>query len=69
MKTQSILQKYTTHSISSTVNVNRDVTPSYIQEIYEDAWNSDLKGITCYRDGCRDGILIKSEEVKKRFQK
>lgn len=69
VKTQSILQKYTTHSISSTVNLSKDVTPSYIQEIYEDAWNSDLKGITCYRDGCRDGILIKSEEVKEEVSK
>ena len=69
VKTQSILQKYTTHSISSTVNLSKDVTPSYIQEIYEDAWNSDLKGITCYRDGCRDGILIKSEEVKQEVSK
>lgn len=69
VRTQSILQKYTTHSISSTVNVSKDVTPSFIQGIYEDAWNSDLKGITCYRDGCRDGILIKSEEVKEEVSK
>ena len=46
VKTQSILQKYTTHSISSTVNVNNDVTPDFIRDIYNDAWNNELKGIT-----------------------
>lgn len=46
VKTQSILQKYTTHSISSTVNVNNDVTPEFIRDIYNDAWNNELKGIT-----------------------
>lgn len=64
VKTQSILQKYTTHSISSTVNVNNDVTPDFIRDIYNDAWNNELKGITVYRDGCRSGILVKEEKPK-----
>ena len=64
VKTQSILQKYTTHSISSTVNVNNDVTPEFIRDIYNDAWNNELKGITVYRDGCRSGILVKEEKPK-----
>ena len=46
VNTQAILQKYTTHSISSTVNVEEDVTTDYIRTIYEHAWNSGLKGIT-----------------------
>jgi ribonucleoside-diphosphate reductase alpha chain len=64
VKTQSILQKYTTHSISSTVNVNNDVTPEFIRDIYNNAWNNELKGITVYRDGCRSGILVKEEKPK-----
>ena len=64
VKTQAILQKYTTHSISSTVNVNNDVTPEFIRDIYENAWNNNLKGITVYRDGCRSGILVKEEIPK-----
>lgn len=64
VKTQSILQEYTTHSISSTVNVNNDVDQKFIEDIYKNAWNSNLKGITVYRDGCRSGILVKNEEPK-----
>ena len=65
VETQSILQKYTTHSISSTVNVNNDVDQKFIEDIYKNAWDSNLKGITVYRDGCRSGILVKNEEPKK----
>ena len=64
VKTQSILQEYTTHSISSTVNVNNDVDQKFIEDIYKNAWDSNLKGITVYRDGCRSGILVKNEEPK-----
>ena len=65
VKTQSILQKYTTHSISSTVNVNNNVDQKFIEDIYKNAWDNNLKGITVYRDGCRSGILVKNEEPKK----
>lgn len=64
VKTQSILQEYTTHSISSTVNVNNDVDQKFIEDIYKNAWDSNLKGITVYRDGCRSGILVKEEKPK-----
>ena len=64
VKTQAILQKYTTHSISSTVNVNNDVIPEFIRDIYKNAWDNNLKGITVYRDGCRSGILVKEEKPK-----
>ena len=64
VKTQAILQKYTTHSISSTVNVNNDVVPEFIRDIYKNAWDNNLKGITVYRDACRSGILVKEETPK-----
>ena len=61
---QSIVQKYTTHSISSTINLPKDVKEDTISQIFMMAWNKNLKGITIYRDGCRDGILnnITTEE-------
>jgi ribonucleoside-diphosphate reductase alpha chain len=64
VETQAILQKYTTHSISSTVNVAENVDSDYIKTIYEHAWNKNLKGITVYRDNCRSGILIKNVPQK-----
>lgn len=64
VNTQAILQKYTTHSISSTVNVEEDVDTKFIRDIYEDSWNNNLKGITVYRNNCRSGILVKEEKPK-----
>lgn len=54
---QALVQKYTTHSISSTINLPKDVTRETVDKIYQKAWESGLKGITIYRDGCRDGVL------------
>ncbi len=55
---QKIVQKYTTHSISSTINLQSGVSVSQVNEIYLRAWEEGLKGITVYRDGSRDGVLV-----------
>lgn len=54
---QSILQKYTTSAISSTINLPKDVKEEVISEIYMYAFEKDLKGITCYRDGSKGNVL------------
>ena len=63
---QSICQKYTTHSISSTINLPKETTEQEIADIYFQAWKFKNKGQTVYRDGCRDGVLvnIKNEKPK-----
>ena len=43
---QSVLQKYTTHSISSTVNVDKDVDENFISTIYTFAHSTGCKGMT-----------------------
>lgn len=58
VKIQSIIQKYTTHSISSTINLPSDVTKEEVSEIYITSWDLKLKGVTIYRDGCRTGVLV-----------
>ena len=55
---QSIIQKYTTHSISSTINLPKDVSLEKVSEIYSEGWEKGLKGITVYRDGSRSGVLV-----------
>ena len=55
---QSILQRYTTHSISSTVNLPNEVTQETINELYVLASKMGLKGLTTYRDGSRQGVLV-----------
>jgi ribonucleotide reductase alpha subunit len=64
VKLQGVVQKYITHSISSTVNLAKETTEEEIADIYIEAWKQGLKGITIYRDGCREGVLTKVEKPK-----
>ncbi|WP_339752274.1 adenosylcobalamin-dependent ribonucleoside-diphosphate reductase [uncultured Winogradskyella sp.] len=59
---QALVQKYTTHSISSTINLASDVTVDLVGDIYVDSWQKGLKGITVYRDGSRSGILVSTDD-------
>lgn len=54
---QSVVQRFTTHSISSTLNLPKNTPMNIVNDIYFKAWKSGLKGITIYRDGCRTGVL------------
>lgn len=63
---QSVLQKYTDASISSTINLPKEATVDEVYDIYVEAWKQGLKGVTVYRTGCyREGVLVtkKPEEV------
>ena len=62
---QSIIQKYTTHSISSTINLPNNVSEEEVSEIYLESWKKGLKGITVYRDGSRSGVLVSTEDANK----
>lgn len=60
---QGVIQKYISHSISSTINLPNDVTEAEVAEIYMTAWTNKLKGVTVYRDGCRSGVLISNDSI------
>lgn len=60
---QAIIQKYISHSISSTINLPKTVTSQEVSDIYIQSWKKGLKGITVYVDGSRDGVLT-NESVK-----
>lgn len=61
VKIQGIIQKYITHSISSTINLPNNVSTEEVSTIYLKSWENNLKGVTVYRDGCRSGVLISNE--------
>ncbi len=61
---QSVIQKYVTHSISSTINLASDVSEEQVGKIYLEAWKHGLKGITVYRDGSRTGVLVADDQNK-----
>ena len=67
VKLQAVVQKYTTHSISSTINLPNDVSIDEVSKIYFSAWKNKLKGITVYRDGCRSGVLVTNKDTKEEF--
>jgi len=62
VKLQGVIQKHICASISSTVNLPNDVNEQTVAEIYNQAWINGLKGITVYRDGCREGVLVKEAD-------
>jgi len=62
---QGAIQKWVDHSISVTVNVPKEASEELIGEIYTTGWKSGCKGITVYRDGCRSGVLLATDETKK----
>ena len=58
VKMQGVIQKYIDSSISSTVNLPGDVSVETVADIYMTAYKAGLKGITVYREGAREGVLI-----------
>ena len=64
VKMQGVIQKYIDSSISSTVNLAEDITVDTVADIYMTAYEAGLKGITVYREGSREGILISDEKTK-----
>ncbi|HBB91623.1 MAG TPA: adenosylcobalamin-dependent ribonucleoside-diphosphate reductase [Bacteroidales bacterium] len=64
VKMQGEIQKWVDHSISVTVNLPNEISEETVAEVYKTAWEYGCKGVTVYRDGSRDGVLIKAEEKK-----
>lgn len=64
---QATIQKYITHSISSTINLPEDVSEEVVSEIYLESWRRGLKGITVYRDGSRSGVLVSTPPKELKF--
>jgi ribonucleoside-diphosphate reductase alpha chain len=54
MKMQAAFQRHCDSSISKTINFPHDSTPGDVRGIYELAIEENVKGVTVYRDGCRD---------------
>ena len=55
---QAVLQDHVDTAISSTINLPNEATLEEIEQLYLYAWESGLKGVTIFRDGCkRTGIL------------
>ena len=69
VKMQGVVQKYIDSSISSTVNLAEETTVDTVADIYMTAYKADLKGITVYREGSREGILITDDKSSENEEK
>lgn len=58
IKTQAVFQEFTENAVSKTINMRNGVTVNDIKKAYLLAWNTDCKGITVFRDGCKDAQVL-----------
>ncbi|MFV1916921.1 MAG: vitamin B12-dependent ribonucleotide reductase [Patescibacteria group bacterium] len=58
IKMQDVFQKYTENAVSKTINMDNAVTASDIKKAYLLAWETSCKGITVFRDGCKDAQVL-----------
>ncbi len=62
VRMQAAIQKHIDSCISSTVNLPNDISLEEVENIYFQSWKNGCKGVTIYREGSREGILITEQQ-------
>jgi len=64
LEMQGVAQKYISLAISSTCNMPNSATKKDVEEAYKLAYKLNLKGITIYRDGCKNCQPVNFGQIK-----
>jgi ribonucleotide reductase alpha subunit len=59
-----VVNSFVSHN---TINLPEETKPEVVADLYMKAWKHKLKGVTVYREGSREGVLVK-EDSKKRVK-
>jgi len=64
VRMQAVIQKHVDQAISKTINCPESTTETEIGELIKCAWELGCKGLTIYREGSRDDVVLETNSSK-----